>query len=214
MIKAVLFDLDGTLLNTNELIYKSFVYTFKEGLNMTPSKDEITSFYGQPLEYTFKNYIDNKSEIDRLIKIYREYNEEIHDNMCYAFDEVEELLIELKKKGIKVGIVTSKRESLAKRGMKIAGILKYMDIVVTPECTKKHKPHKEPALYATEKLNINPKETIMVGDSNFDLICGRDTGCKTCGVTYTEMDIEKLKEVNPDYFITSPKEILELVERG
>lgn len=211
MIKAVLFDLDGTLLDTNELIYKSFVYTFKEGLNRNLSKDEITSFYGQPLEDTFKNYINDKIEIDRLIKMYREYNEKIHDNMCYAFDEVEELLLQLKNKGIKIGIVTSKRESLAKRGMEIAGILKYMDVIVTPECTKNHKPHSEPALYATEKLNIEPKEAIMVGDSNFDLICGRDAGCKTCGVRYTEMDIKRLEDTKPDYFINSPKEILDLV---
>ena len=211
MIKAVLFDLDGTLLDTNELIYKSFVYTFKEGLNRNLSKDEITSFYGQPLEDTFKNYINDKSEIERLIKMYREYNEKIHDNMCYAFDEVEEMLLQLKNKGIKIGIVTSKRESLAKRGMEIAGILKYMDVIVTPECTKNHKPHSEPALYAIKNLNIDPREAIMVGDSNFDLICGRDAGCKTCGVRYTEMDIKRLEDTNPDYFINSPKEILDLV---
>ena len=211
MIKAVLFDLDGTLLDTNELIYKSFVYTFKEGLNRNLSKGEITSFYGQPLEDTFKNYINDNNEIDRLIKMYREYNEKINDNMCYAFDEVEEMLLQLKNKGIKIGIVTSKRESLAKRGMEIAGILKYMDVIVTPECTKNHKPHSEPALYAIKNLNIDPREAIMVGDSNFDLICGRDAGCKTWGVRYTEMDIKRLEDTNPDYFINSPKEILDLV---
>lgn len=211
MIRAVLFDLDGTLLDTNELIYKSFDYTFKEGLNLNISKDKITSFYGQPLEDAFKNYSDKNEEINKLIRMYREYNENIHDNMCYAFDEVLELLTELKNKDIKIGIVTSKRSSLAKRGMKIAGILKYMDVIVTPECTENHKPSKDPAIYALGKLGVKPNEAIMVGDSHFDLICGRDAGCITCGVKYTSLDIKRLEEVNPDYFVDSPKGILELV---
>lgn len=211
MIKAVLFDLDGTLLDTNELIYKSFYYTFKEGLNLELSKDQITSMFGQPLQDSFKDYA-KEEEIDNLIKMYREYNESLHDNMCDAFLGVNELLNELKRREIKIGIVTSKRDILARRGMEIANIIDYMDVIVTPECTDKHKPNREPAIYACNKLNINPKEAIMVGDSHFDLMCGKDAGCKTCGVKYTALDIKRLEEVNPDYFIDEPMDLLDFIK--
>ncbi|GAA0070631.1 pyrophosphatase PpaX [Clostridium sardiniense] len=211
MIKAVLFDLDGTLLNTNELIYKSFKHTFKEGLGLTPSKSEITSHYGQPLPYTFKMYTENEDKIQSLINRYRKYNEEFHDNMCFTFKGVDTLLEELKNRGIKMGVVTSKRGEMARRGMEIANITKYMDIIVTPECTEKHKPSGEPAIYACNHLGVKPEETIMVGDSHFDLLCGIEAGCKTCGVRYTELDIKRLEELKPDYFIDSPEEILELL---
>lgn len=211
MIKAVLFDLDGTLLDTNELIYKSFYYTFKEGLNLELSKDQITSMFGQPLQDSFKDY-SKEEEIDNLIKMYREYNESLHDNMCDAFLGVNELLNELKRRNIKIGIVTSKRDILARRGMEIANIIDYMDVIVTPECTDKHKPNREPAIYACNKLNIEPKEAIMVGDSHFDLMCGKDAGCKTCGVKYTALDIKRLEEVNPDYFIDEPMDLLDFIK--
>lgn len=211
MIKAVLFDLDGTLLDTNELIYKSFYYTFKEGLNLELSKDEITSMFGQPLQDSFKDYA-KEEEIDNLIKMYREYNESLHDNMCDAFLGVNELLNELKRRNIKIGIVTSKRDILARRGMEIANIIDYMDVIVTPECTDKHKPNREPAIYACNKLDIEPKEAIMVGDSHFDLMCGKDAGCKTCGVKYTVLDIKRLEEVNPDYFIDEPMDLLNFIK--
>ncbi|MDQ0148427.1 pyrophosphatase PpaX [Eubacterium multiforme] len=211
MIKAILFDLDGTLLDTNELIYESFKYTFNKCFNLKPSKGEITSLYGMPLENSLIDYCKDEEELKRAIQTYRNYNEKIHDNMCFPFKGVEELLINLKEKDIKIGIVTSKREILAKKGMDIAGIIKYMDIIVTPECTKEHKPKGEPALYALKNLNVKPEEAIMVGDSHFDLLCGKNAGCKTCGVKYTALDIKKLEEVNPDYFVESPMEILNLL---
>ena len=125
MIKAVLFDLDGTLLDTNELIYNSFDKTFKDKLGLTLKREEIVSFFGVPLKDSFKPYLKelgkfNEDFLEELIKYYRSNNEEMHDKMCFAFDGVKELLTELKAKGIKMGIVTSKRGNLAKRGMKIA----------------------------------------------------------------------------------------------
>ena len=186
MIKAVLFDLDGTLLDTNELIYNSFDKTFKDKLGMELKREEIVDYY-------------------------REYNEAIHDTMCFAFDGVKELLTSLKDKKIKIGIVTSKRAELAIRGMKIAGIYDFMDIIITPESTELHKPNPDPALKACSELAIEPNEAIMVGDSHYDIYCGKSAGCKTCAVSYTFIGMDKLKESEPDYFIDKPIDILNLL---
>lgn len=212
MIKAILFDLDGTLLDTNELIYRSFDYVFKNDLNLILSKDEITSNYGQPLHYTFNKYTDDKELIEKLIKNYREYNFSIHDNMCKPFNGVEELLKTLKERGIKIGIVTSKRGELARRGMRISGILDYMDVIVTPENTEKHKPNPEPVLFACKELNIEPKEAMMVGDSHYDLMAGKSAGSLTCGVSYTMLEVDRLKEVGPTFIIDEPMDIISIIE--
>ena len=210
MIKAVLFDLDGTLLDTNELIYTSFLKTFKDKLNIELKKEEVTEFFGIPLGDPFKKYT-NSDNVDELVSYYREYNESIHDKMCFAFEGVKELLVGLKEKGIKIAIVTSKRRELAERGMKIAGIYDFMDVIITPESTIKHKPNGEPALKACSDLGIDPSEAIMVGDSPFDIHCGKNAGCKTCGVNYTFIDLKVLKASEPDYFVDKPLDILNLI---
>jgi len=211
MIKAVLFDLDGTLINTNELIYNAFCTAFKEVLNKDISREEITSLYGKPLKDSFANYTKDKVIIENLIDTHRKYNDLHHDNMCKPFKGVLELLTKLKEGNIKCGIVTSKRKHVAIHGMTLGGIIGFMDIIISPEDTKKHKPDKEPALKACEILGIEPKEVIMVGDSPYDLLCGKNAGCYTCGVEYTALNINELLKVNPTYMVANPLEILKII---
>lgn len=211
MIKAVLFDLDGTLLDTNELIYKSFNYILNERLNMNIPKEDITKLYGEPIETSLKRFFSNEEDIINTIKEYRKYNLEHHDNMCKAFDGVIELLKSLKSKNIKIAIVTSKRKDMAMRGLKISNILEYVDVIMSPEDTDKHKPDPQPAIRACEKLNVKPEEAIMVGDSSYDLLCGKDAGCLTCGVSYTVVDINRLLDTKPTYMIKYPTELLQVL---
>ncbi|WP_066894825.1 pyrophosphatase PpaX [Clostridium nigeriense] len=210
MIKAVLFDLDGTLIDTNELIYNSFVKTFKDKLEMELTREEIVDFFGRPLGEPFKKY-SKRDNVDDLVAYYREYNEAIHDTMCFAFDGVKELLDGLKERNIKIGIVTSKRAELAIRGMKVAGIYDYMDIIITPESTELHKPNPDPCLKACSDLGIESNEAMMVGDSIYDIYCGKSAGCKTCGVNYTFIGLDTLKSSEPDYLIDKPEDILNLI---
>lgn len=210
MIKAVLFDLDGTLLDTNELILTSFREAFKNVLNIEPPDDEIARLFGKPLVQSLIPYTEDK--LGELVTTYRALNEVKHDTMCYAFPEVKDMLSELKGMGIKLGIVTSKRKVMADRGLKIAGIYDFLDVVMTPEATEKHKPDPQPALEACRLLGVNPNEAIMVGDATFDIMCGRDAGCKTIGVKYTVVPLEELISSNPDYLIDNPMEIIEIVK--
>ncbi|MBL4932119.1 pyrophosphatase PpaX [Clostridium paridis] len=210
MIRAVLFDLDGTLIDTNKLIMDSFKKAFKEILDIEPPEEEIAMLFGRPLVQTLGQYSEER--VDDLVKTYRDYNESNHDNMCNAFEGVKEMLIQLKNMGIKTGIVTSKRASLAKRGMEISGILNLMDVIITPESTEKHKPDAEPALKACEILNIKPSEAIMVGDATYDILCGKGAGCKTIGVKYTAIPLEELRQASPDYFIEKPMDVIEILK--
>ncbi|MFR1314889.1 MAG: pyrophosphatase PpaX [Clostridium perfringens] len=211
MIKAVLFDLDGTLINTNDLILKSFKHTFKTILDLEPTEEEITMNYGRPLQEIFKSYDENR--IEEMINCYRKINLELHDDECKEFADVDLMLQTLKNKGIKIGIVTSKKSDMAERGAKLMGIFKYFDTFITPEVTIKHKPEGEPVLKACENLGVSPSEALMVGDSPYDILAGKNAGAKTCGVKYTALPLEKLGESEPDFYVDKPLEILDLVEK-
>ncbi|WP_143316072.1 pyrophosphatase PpaX [Clostridium sp. HBUAS56017] len=211
MIKAVLFDLDGTLLDTNDLIYDSFCRAFKEVLDIELPKEEITLLYGKPLKTSLIKYTDNEDLLENLINSYRNYNKVYHDNMCRPFEGVKELLLALKERAIKIGIVTSKRKELAKRGLELGELIGYMDVIISPEDTIKHKPEGDPALKACEMLGVLPKEAIMVGDSPYDLLCGKNAGCLTCGVEYTALQLSELIKIKPSYLIKKPLDLLELI---
>ncbi|MGG5462606.1 pyrophosphatase PpaX [Clostridium sp. B9] len=211
MIKAVLFDLDGTLIDTNELILKSFQHTFKEMLNLEPSEEEITINYGKPLQETFKAYDENK--IEEMIACYRKINMELHDNTCKEFSGVKFMLETLKEQGIKLAVVTSKKRDMAERGARLMGIFHYFDAFITPEVTVKHKPEGEPVLKACSELGVKPEEALMVGDSPYDILAGKNGGAKTCGVTYTALPLSKLEESKPDFWVDKPLEILDIVNK-
>jgi pyrophosphatase PpaX len=211
MIKAVLFDLDGTLINTNHLIMESFKHAFKSYLNIQVAESEIVKFFGEPLERSMGKFGEENKP--GLLKTFKEFNEKMHDILAKEYEGVEKALQEIKEKGIKVGVVTSKRRIMAHRSLKLIGALDYMDVIITPEDTDNHKPHPQPILKACKVLGIKPEESIMVGDSIYDIQCGLNAGCRTCAVTYTEFSMEEINKFKPDYLIGNLLELIEILEK-
>ncbi len=210
MIEAVLFDLDGTVADTNDLVYSSFRKLF-EKLDMEINDEVIYSFFGEPLEKSLRRFSE---EPENLINHFRDFNEKAHDVMIKPFDGVTETLEKLLSKGIKLGIVTSKREYMARRSLEVLNLSKYFSVVVTPEMTRKHKPYAEPLLKACELLGgIDPKNTIMVGDATYDILCGNKAGAYTAGVTYSMINLDVLKAAKPDYMIDHLKDLLPIIEK-
>ena len=209
MIKAVLFDLDGTLVDTNNLIIQSFKHTFKKHLNIDVPASEIVMHFGEPLIETLSRY--DKDNADILIQTYRAHNEAIHDELAKEIVGSKETIKELKALGIKVGVVTSKRRPIAERGLKLFNLYDLMDVIITPEDTPKHKPEGEPVEKACEILNIKPCEAIMVGDSHYDILCGKNAGAKSCVVKYTALPLQKIMDYDPDYSIDEIRGIMDIV---
>ncbi|MEW9096183.1 MAG: pyrophosphatase PpaX [Clostridiaceae bacterium] len=210
MIKAILFDLDGTLVNTNELILETFKYVFKNHLNMKVDDKEIVNTFGEPLMGVLERY--GKDRAEELFQAYITYNEEVHDSLIKSIDGVEEGLKLLKETGLKIGIVTSKRRAAALRGLRLFDLEKFMDVIVTPEDTKIHKPHGEPVLKACELLGISPEYALMVGDSHNDILCGQNANAKTCLVKYTALSVEDILKHKPDYVVDSVIDIYNIVK--
>lgn len=210
MIKAILFDLDGTLINTNRLIMESFKHAFRRHHNTEVGEERIIRFFGEPLRKSMES-VDPKNA-DTLMEFFKEFNEKKHDVLAERYAGTEEAVAALKEKGIKVGVVTSKRRIMAERSLRLVGIYELMDVIITPEDTDKHKPDGAPMALACSRLGVSPEEAVMVGDSIYDVQCGKNAGSKTCIVTYSSFSLEELMSYNPDFIVDKLLELVDIVE--
>lgn len=204
-LDTILFDLDGTLIDSNQLIIDSFKYVFKEALpDVILTDEDYQSFIGPTLWASFSKYEKNKEKIDELVMLYRAHNNAHHDAVL-AFDGALSLLKELKRRGFKIGVVSSKMRYLVLRGLEITHLMPYVDVVVGMDEVKNHKPHPESLLLAMDKLGS--KEAMYVGDHPADIIAGKRAGIKTCGVSYSWHDT--LIDEKPDLMINNLLQLLE-----
>lgn len=206
--ESILFDLDGTLINTNELIIESFKYTFdKYGLDFT--LEEIKSFNGPPLFETFNKIDPEKAE--EMMAVYREHNLRHHDDYVTAFPNVIETIAALKDADIKLAIVTNKMGKGVKMGLDLTGLDQYFETVITLGDVKHGKPHPEPLIKAMNLLNAKPQTTLMVGDNYHDIEAGHRAGVMTAGVSWSHKGRAFLESYRPTYIIDDMKELLELI---
>lgn len=209
---AVLFDLDGTLIDTNELIVTSFQHVFRTRLGLEVPPQEIYRFFGEPLHTTMARFDPERA--DDLTEAYREFNQSVHDRLVRRFPGVSEAVAALHQAGIRLGVVTSKYTPLARRGLAVCGLEAHFPVVVGVDQTERHKPEPDPALRALELLGVDPgPRVLMVGDSPLDLRCGRAAGCRTAAVGWA-LDREALAAGAPDYWLERPADLVALVLSG
>lgn len=211
-ITTVLFDLDGTLINTNELILASFRETIDHYFPDNKLKrEDLIEFIGPTLAQTFGKLAPDK--IDEMIEYYRNHNILYHDDMVEIFPSIREGLDLLKNKGMKMGIVSSKKKDMVIRGLKQCGIYDYFSVIVSCDCVKNPKPDPEPIELALELINSSKEETIFVGDNHHDILGGKNAGVITCGVVWSIRGAKYLKEYNPDYIINSAIDIANIIDK-
>jgi pyrophosphatase PpaX len=208
--KYVLFDLDGTLINTNKLIMESFRYTYKTGLGLDVSEEEIFKYFGEPLIKTLGRYSAEKAE--ELFEMYIGYNETRHNDTVTVFEGVQELLEKLEKQGCKLAMVTSKRSKVALMGLELFDIKKHFEVFVALEDTELHKPNPAPVLKALELLGANPEDAIMVGDSVYDIHCAHGAGVKAILVKWSEAQ-DFQEDISADYVAHDTAELFEIINR-
>ena len=207
-IKAVLLDLDGTVVNTNELILQSFEHTLNKLLGYCLHREELVKTFGQPLVEVFQTIAPDKA--DELLSEYQSFQQSAdHSQYIKLCPHVREALDEFQKMDLKIALVTSKRQIGAYQNLTQFDLFPYFSTIVTYESTLEHKPNGEPAKKALHELNIAPREAIMIGDSNYDILCGRDADTYTAAVSYSAMDKDFLLSFKPDYYL---KDLLELVD--
>lgn len=211
-IKAVLFDLDGTLVDT----FESIVISFNKALmsiGASPAKrDFLMKSIGAPHEVTLKKLVPGatQDEITSATAVFRKTREEVTDEYTKILPGVAELLKNLRAKNIKTAVVTTTAKLMTEHILKNAGLENFIDILITRDDVKNLKPDPEPLLLAVEKLNLNKSECIMVGDHPNDIIAAKKAGIKVAAIPHI-YDKKTLGTYGPDYVFDNIGEVDELL---
>ncbi|OMD31768.1 pyrophosphatase PpaX [Paenibacillus odorifer] len=214
MIECVLFDLDGTIVDTNELIISSFMYALKDNGLAPLTREEIIPHMGTTLQQQMRVFSGLEDVNGTLEKSYRSYNNEHHDELVRSFPLVKETIEELSSRGIKLGIVTTKIRPTTIKTLERFDLLKYMDTIVTVNDVTEPKPHPEPVLTAIKNLGVDPRKTLMIGDSAVDIQSAKAAGVYAVGVSWSLKGEDTLRKYDPDFIIHNMKDIIEIMERG
>lgn len=210
-IKNILFDLDGTLLDTNELIIQSFQHTYQKHLNKQVDKEDIIKTFGEILQITLDREFGDVS--GEAIKTYRNFQVGKFEKLISIHNGVKEGVIKLHEQGYKLGVVTSRLNESSIMGLNHFGLMEYFDIIIGADDTDKHKPDPAPALMALKKLGGKPGETILVGDSPFDVLCGKNAGIISVVVGWSALPMDMILKYEPDYVVESMEEFIALVQK-
>ena len=206
---TVLFDLDGTLIDSGAIIL-AFRHATKTVLAREIPDEVLAAAVGGSNIYEQMRAFDEE-RADELVRIYREHNEPLHDDLV-AFEGIERILERFKDEGRQLGIVTAKRRKTVDLAFAILPLERYFDTVVTSEQTEHHKPHPEPVLTALERLGSTPEEAAFVGDSPFDMGAGKAAGVFTVAVAWGKIHpVERLRETGADAVVHSPEELLDVL---
>jgi len=214
-MEAVLFDLDGTILDTNELIIRSMFHALRGVVPPEFGREHIIPHMGKPLREQLRLF-SGRDDVEDLVKAYREYNLREHDALVKAFPHVAGVLERLKAEGLKLGVVTTKWRMTAMLGMKLTGIDGYMDTVVSLDDVAHPKPHPEPVLKALGALGASPRRTLMVGDSPADMESAVAAGAVPVGVAWSLKGERVLLDAGAQHIIRDMRDLYELagLERG
>lgn len=210
MIRCVLFDLDGTVIDTNELIIASFLHVLNDKLALGITREQIIPHMGLPLPEQFR-YLTGRDHVEDLVSAYRVYNLQHHDEMIRIFPHVNEVVDALAEAGIAMGIVTTKMRATTERALKMFGLWSRMETVVTLDDVSHAKPHPEPVQKAMSALGANPEETIMVGDSPFDIEAARRAGARAAGVAWSLKGESYLRKWHPDWMLRDMRDLYAIV---
>ena len=214
MINTVLFDFDGTLVNTNDVIIASWQHTYMHYLGREESLEKITACFGEPLLLTMEREFP---EVDprESAEVYRNFQKENADELVKIFPGIKELLESLKTDGFRMGVVTSRTRESAQRYMDMFGIGDYFEEMVSCDDTDIHKPNPEPILLCLKKMGITAEEALMVGDSPFDIKCANNAGVKSVlvGWRITGDGQTLIDDAREDFTISEPLELVGVLKR-
>ena len=205
---VVLFDLDGTVVDSGGIILASMRHATREVLGRDFGDAELMQAVGGPgLEAQMEVFAPER--VEELVRVYRAHNEPLHDEL-EACAGMEDVLVRLHEQGHRLGVVTAKRRSTVELAFARVPIAHLFETVVGGDETQKHKPDPEPLLLAAERMNARPDETAYVGDSPFDIRAAKAAGMHAIAVTWGRIhDRDRLEREEPDAIVDTAEELLE-----
>ena len=201
-LKAVLFDLDGTLIDSIGLIVDAMHHAFEGFTGTVPADSAWMAGIGTPLFKQLALYARSPDELEVLREKYRAYQFIHHDAVIKEYPGTTAVLENLHARGIVMGIVTSKGDELARRGLELTGLAKYMPVVISADSVTKYKPEPEPTLLALERLGVSADEALMLGDSPHDISSGNAAGVRTIGALWGPFTREQIAVAKPTFWLS------------
>jgi pyrophosphatase PpaX len=209
---AVLFDLDGTLIDSIALLLASMKHTF-QGRSRKPTDDEWIEGLGTPLPKQLTPYVESDEDRERLVNRYRTFQHENHDRLMSQYAGVIDTIALLYQRGHPLGVVTSKGNMMMERGLKFIGADDYIEVAIGYDSVHIHKPDPFPVRAALEKLEYQASEAVFVGDSPHDIKSGNDAGVITIAALWGPFRRKQLELYYPTYFLDDIKDLPPLLDR-
>ncbi len=209
-VETILFDFDGTLFNTNELIVRTFQHVLDEYYPGEYTEEDIAPFLGPPLIDTFQQIDPNRYE--ELVAEYRRWNIAHHDDYAHEFEGVSEALRALKRRGIQLAVVSTKRADILHKGIRQLEANDVFDVIISLDDVQHAKPHPEPLQKAMDAIGAKKETTWMVGDNSHDIEGGHRAGVYTIGVAWSMKGAHYLRQFQPDVIVETMQQIVDLVD--
>lgn len=204
---VVLFDFDGTVIDSGEIIIASMRHATKTVLGRDIPDEELGRAVGGSGLIEQMRTIDPE-RVDELVACYREHNEPLHSGLveCAGMTGV---LTRLKDEGRRLGVVTAKRHETVKLAFSYLPLERFFDVVVASDHTERHKPDPQPLHHALERLGADREDAVYVGDSPFDVRAAKGAGMHSIAVTWGRIHPrERLEAEEPDAVVETPEELL------
>lgn len=209
----IILDLDGTVVDTVELIRISFRHAVTTVLGQDLPDEVIMAGVGQPLMTQMR--VLSALHAQELYDAYREHNHRVHDELIRGYEGMEAALGRLKAADRRLAIATSKSADTTAMGFRsLPGLREYFDVVVTASDTRAHKPSPDPLLLALERLGASAERAIYIGDAPVDIEAGRAAGMATAAVLWGMFSGESLLACGPDFVLATPAGMVDLCLEG
>lgn len=209
---GIIFDIDGTLTATHELIFASFNHVSQKLFNKKMSNEEILSWFGPTEDVILKDWAKEKYETAR--EEYYNFYQAQHGSMADVFPGLAEAIDLIKSKNIPLGIYTGKGKSSSFITLKEIDLLHKFDLIITGDDVSKHKPSPEGINLFVEKFNLNRDHVLMVGDAHVDVIAARDAGVKIASVLWDSHYADEVLKLKPDYVFYDVDEFVKFIKEN
>ncbi|MGH2349400.1 MAG: HAD family hydrolase [bacterium] len=204
--ETVLFDLDGTLVDSFELITQSFRHAVRTARHREATDDEVFSRWGEPLRIRLES-IAAPEQLPDVVAAYTAFYQEHHDRLARLFPGIAEMIGQLAHLGCRLGVVTSKRRTTTTHDLAVFGLAPFIRATVTADDVTVFKPAADPVREALHRLGGDAQDALMVGDAVFDILSGTAAGVATAAALWGARDPDAVLAAAPDYVVERPEDV-------
>ncbi len=210
-LDAIIFDVDGTLTSTNNLIFESFRYVSKKYLNKSPRNEEIAALFGPPEDVILKEMSGDKFE--EIKKDYYDFYSNNHE-MADLYPGIKELLELIKQNNVRLAIFTGKGRKAAIITLEKLGIINFFGSIITGDDVKRHKPSGEGILKFIDEFKLEKEKVLMIGDAPGDIKASREAGIKVASVLWDSLTKEKVLKLGSDFVFYTVEELKNFISEN